>query len=87
MDGVLGDVELALDSFGDDAIEQVDEEVSENTESELHPPPGALRTLFKKIFPLIHYCLNTKSRMGLQIVEMKVFLIKFQIITPYELFT
>ena len=48
MDGVLGDVELALDSFGDDAIEQVDEEVSENTESELHPPPGALRTLFEK---------------------------------------
>ena len=27
------------------------------------------------------------SWMGLQIVEMKVFLIKFQIITPYELFT
>ena len=48
LDGVLGDVELALDSFGDDAIEQVDEEVSENTESELHPPPGALRTLFEK---------------------------------------
>ena len=44
----MGDVELALDSFGDDAIEQVDEEVSENTESELHPPPGALRTLFEK---------------------------------------
>ena len=48
LDGVLGDVELALDSFGDDAIEQVDEEVSENTESELHPPPGALRTLCEK---------------------------------------
>ena len=47
LDGVLGDVELALDSFGDDAIEQVDEEVSENTESELHPPPGALRTLIQ----------------------------------------
>ena len=80
----MGDVELALDSFGDDAIEQVDEEVSENTESELHPPPGALRTLFEKKFQLIHHYLH---RMGLQIGEMKVFLIKFQIITPYELFT
>ena len=54
----MGDVELALDSFGDDAIEQVDDEVSEKVESELHPPPGALRTLFKKIFPLIQYCLH-----------------------------
>ena len=48
--------------------------------------------IWKKIFTLIHYCLHTKSkysasRMGFQIVEMKVFLIKFQIITPYELFT
>ena len=85
----MGDVELALDSFGDDAIEQVDEEVSENTESELHPPPGALRTLFEKKKISINQLLPPyrNSRMGLQIVEMKVFLIKFQIITPYELFT
>ena len=47
LDGVLGDVELALDSFGDDAIEQVDDEVSEKVESELHPPPGAFRTLIQ----------------------------------------
>ena len=84
----MGDVELALDSFGDDAIEQVDEEVSENTESELHPPPGALRTLFEKnisINPVLPpYRKYSLSRVGLQIVEMKVFLIKFQIITPWR---
>ena len=45
--GVLGDVELALDSFGDDAIEQVDEP-SEKIESELHPPPGAFKILFNR---------------------------------------
>ena len=48
--GVLGDVELALDSFGDDPIEQDDlsDEASENTESELHPPPGAFKILFNR---------------------------------------
>ena len=46
--GVLGDVELALDSFGDDAMEHVDDaELSENTESVLIPPPGDFKTLFK----------------------------------------
>ena len=50
LDGVLGDVELALDSFGEDAMEQVEEteDLSENTESELHPPPGAFKTLLRK---------------------------------------
>ena len=45
--GVLGDAELALDSFGEDAIETDDrsDDVSEKTESELHPPPGAFNTL------------------------------------------
>ena len=45
--GVLGDAELALDSFGEDAIETDDrsDDVSEKTESELHPPPGAFSTL------------------------------------------
>ena len=46
--GVLGDVELALDSFGEDAIEHVEDDESEKVESELHPPPGALSTLRKK---------------------------------------
>jgi hypothetical protein len=51
LDGVLGDVELALDSFGEDAIEQVEdlEQVSEKTESELHPPPGDFIILLKNI--------------------------------------
>ena len=47
LDGVFGEVELALDSFGEDAIEQV-EDVSEKTESELHPPPGAFKTLLNE---------------------------------------
>ena len=47
LDGVFGDVELALDSFGEEAIEQVEDDVSEKTESELHPPPGAFNTLLK----------------------------------------
>ena len=50
--GVLGEVELALDSFGEDAIEQVDDLVddppSEKIESELHPPPGAFKILIIK---------------------------------------
>ena len=49
--GVFGDAELALDSFGEDAIETDDrsDDVSEKTESELHPPPGALSTLQNKM--------------------------------------
>lgn len=46
--GVLGDVELALDSFGDDAMEHVDDaldDASEKMESELIPPPGDFNTL------------------------------------------
>ena len=43
--GVLGDVELALDSFGEDAIEHVEDDVSEKTESVLSPPPGDFSTL------------------------------------------
>ena len=55
LDGVLGDVELALDSFGEDAMEQVEDDVSEKTESELHPPPGAFKILLKitKMFILV----------------------------------
>ena len=45
--GVLGDVELALDSLGDDAIDEAIEEPSEKTESELDPPPGGFSTLLK----------------------------------------
>ena len=45
MAGVLGDVELALDSFGEDAIEHVEDDVSEKTESVLSPPPGDFSTL------------------------------------------
>ena len=43
--GVFGDAELALDSFGEDAMEHVEDDVSENTDSLLHPPPGAFSTL------------------------------------------
>ena len=47
--GVFGDAELALDSLGDDAMEHVEDDVSENTDSLLHPPPGAFNTLKKMI--------------------------------------
>jgi len=45
--GVLGDVELALDSLGEDAIDEAMEEPSEKTESVLDPPPGGFNTLLK----------------------------------------
>jgi len=46
--GVLGEVELALDSFGDEAIDETMDEPSEKTDSELlDPPPGGFNTLLK----------------------------------------
>jgi len=46
--GVLGDVELALDSLGEEAIDdEAMEEPSEKTESELDPPPGGFNTRLK----------------------------------------
>jgi len=45
--GVFGDVELALDSLGEDVIDDTIEEPSEKTESVLDPPPGGFNTLLK----------------------------------------
>ena len=49
-----------------------------------------LRDLQRKTLSILGDILNINirnTRVALQIVEMKVFLIKFQIITRYELFT
>lgn len=46
--GVLGEVELALDSLGELDASEATDEPSENTDSELlDPPPGGFKTRLK----------------------------------------